>query len=294
MKVGFAGLGRMGSAMAPRLLEAGFELVVWNRTRSRADVLAARGARLAETPRALASEVEVVISMLTEDAGVAALFGGPDGFLSTAVAGKLFIEMSTLRPATVRQLAESVAAAGGRLVDAPVIGTVVPAREGKLVALVGGGSEDVERAREVLRPLTRRIVHMGPLGSGALMKLVANLGLAVYLEALAEGLALGVRGGLEVAAMLEVIGDGPIAAPLLTLKAALLKGGEGAVAFDLASLRKDLFSALAEAGAAGVPMPASAGALGAVSAACAAGWAARDIAELPRFFRERMLQQTQF
>jgi 3-hydroxyisobutyrate dehydrogenase len=294
MKVGFAGLGRMGGAMAPRLIDAGFELHVWNRTRARAEALAARGAKVAATPGALAEAAEVVISMLTEDAGVEALFTGPDGFLAGPVEGKLFVEMSTLRPATVRALAARVGAAGARFVDAPVMGTVAPAREGKLLAMAGGSAEDVERARPVLAQLTRKIVPMGPVGSGATMKLVMNLGLALYLEALAEGLALGARGGLETGAMLDVIADGPVAAPILNLKMALLRGGEGPPAFDIAGLRKDLLSALSTASATGVPMPAASGALAAFSAACAAGWDGRDIGELPRFFRENMPQKPSF
>jgi 3-hydroxyisobutyrate dehydrogenase-like beta-hydroxyacid dehydrogenase len=294
MKIGFAGLGRMGSVMAPRLIEAGFELAVWNRTRGRAEALAARGATVAASPAALAQDCDTVISMLTEDAGVESLFLGKDGFLSGPVEGRLFIEMSTLRPATIRGLVARAEAAGAALVDAPVFGTVQPAREGKLYAMAGGRAEDVERARPILAPLTRKVVHMGPSGAGSTMKLVVNLGLAVYLETLAEGLALGMRGGLALAPMLEVIAESPVAAPILQGKGHFIRGGEGEAGFTLEGLRKDLLAVLAAASVTGVPMPAAAGALAAYSAACAAGWAGRDIGELPRFLREKLLQRPEF
>src|SRR5690606_21456781 len=159
------------------------------------------------------------------------------GFLCSCVRGKLFIDMSTLRPSTVQALAGRVKAAGAGFVDAPVSGTVGPAKAGKLLALAGGSEEDLARAREALQVLTRRIIHAGPCGSGARLKLVVNLPLAVYWTALAEAMALGQRGGLDQRMMLETILDSSAALAVLPLKAPTLLGEKAEVAFDVASMQ---------------------------------------------------------
>src|SRR4029450_5086000 len=137
------------------------------------------------------------------------IFAGRDGFLSGDVSGKLFIEMSTLQPMTHRELAPLVRAKGAHLVDAPVMGSIPTVREGKLLALLGGDAADVERARAVLQHLTRRIVHIGPNGAGCAMKLAVNLGMAVYLQSLAEAMSLGASEGLKLDQMLEIFGEAP-------------------------------------------------------------------------------------
>ena len=165
MKIGLVGLGRMGSAMSQRLREQRFDVVGWDVNADRNKALASGGLRIAANPRAVAAESEIVISIITEDHGVRRIFRGAEGFLKGDVAGKLFIEMSTLRPMTGHELAPLVESAGGRLIESPVLGTIPQVKEGKLVALVGGRAEDLDRARPVLEKMTRRIVHMGPNGS---------------------------------------------------------------------------------------------------------------------------------
>jgi len=289
MKVGLVGLGRMGSAITQRLGERGCEVIAWDKN---AKATAAQGNRVraVDGPRAVADSADIVLSIITEDKGVRRVFTGADGFLATNVAGKLFVEMSTLQPATHRELAPQVMARGARLIDAPVLGSIPTVREGKLVALVGGEASDVERARSVLDHLTRHIAHIGPNGAGCAMKLAVNLGMAVYLQALAESLALGVSEGLTVDQMLGILSDAVTATPWLKGKLAVLRGEPSDITLDIRTMRKDVLSAIATGARNGVAMPATSGALASLAAAVAGGWGEKDLAEVPRFFREFMQQ----
>ena len=289
MRVGLVGLGRMGAAIAQRLGERGCEVIAWDKN---AKATAAQGNRVraVDGPRAVADSADIVLSIITEDKGVRRVFTGADGFLATNVAGKLFVEMSTLQPATHRELAPQVMARGARLIDAPVLGSIPTVREGKLVALVGGEASDVERARSVLGHLTRHIAHIGPNGAGCAMKLAVNLGMAVYLQALAESLALGVSEGLTVDQMLGILSDAVTATPWLKGKLPVLKGEPNDITLDIRTMRKDVLSAIATGARNGVAMPATSGALASLAAAVAGGWGEKDLAEVPRFFREFMQQ----
>lgn len=280
--VGFAGLGRMGTAMALRLLDQAIRLVVWNRSPAATSPLAAAGAEVADSPAVLAEHCPVVITMLRDDAAARQVYLGEQGLLGACARDRLFIEMSTLKPATVRALHERAAEWGATLVDSPVSGTVAPARAGQLVALAGGTEDALKRARPLLEKLARRIVHAGPPGSGALLKLVVNLPLAVYWHALGEALALGESGGLDRALMLDTIADSSAALAVLRLKIPTLLGQTEEVAFDLASMRKDLLIIIEAAASAGTDMTAAACALGAYSAAVSAGLGGRDVVEVAR------------
>ena len=289
-KLGIVGLGRMGGAMSQRLRQHGFDVVGWDRDAAAGRALAADGLRIAGNPREVAADAEIIISSITEDHGARRIFAGPDGFLKADVTGKLFIEMSTLQPMTGRELAPLVEVAGARLIEAPVLGTIPQVRAGTLFAMVGGRAEDVARAGTVLETLTRRIVHMGGNGSGYAMKLAANLGLGAYVVALAESLALGCRQGLPLDRMIEALQESATACGWLKSKADVLNGGTAEMTLDIATLRKDLMSAVATGALDGVPMPLAAGALASLSAAVADGHGGGDIAELPKCFRDAMLQ----
>jgi len=223
--------------------------------------------------------------------GVRNVFRGKDGFLSGDVRGKLFIDMSTLQPMTGRELAPVVEAAGASLIESPVLGSIPTAREGKLFAMVGGRTEHLERARPVLEKLTRKITHMGPNGAGYAMKLAVNLGLAAYIQATAESLALGTREGLSMQQMIDVLGEAPTANSWFAAKKGLLMGEDAGITLDLKTLRKDLMSAVATGALDGTAMPLSTAVLTALSAAVAQGWGDKDIGELARFFREHMGQK---
>ena len=291
MKTGIVGLGRMGSAMSRRLRQQGFDVVGWDQKTQANQAMAADGLAIAAGPRDIAAQSDVVISSITEDQGARKVFTGANGFLDSDVAGKLFIEMSTLQPMTGRELVPLVEARGARLIDAPVLGTIPQVQAGSLFAMVGGKAEDVERARPVLEKLTRRIVHMGGNGSGYAMKLAANLGLGAYIQAIAESLALGQQQGLALDLMVDVLQESATATGWLKAKANVLKGNTGDMTLDIRTLRKDIMSAIATGALTGVPMPLAAGTLVSLSAAVDGDYGDGDLAELPKFFREAMLQK---
>jgi 3-hydroxyisobutyrate dehydrogenase len=290
MKIGLVGLGRMGAAMSQRLRQQGFDVTGWDQNEDARHRLADGSLRIADNACAVAANAEIVISIITEDHGVRRIFTGSEGFLSGDVTGKLFIEMSTLQPMTGRELAPIVEAKGARLIDSPVLGTIPQVRDGKLVALIGGRAEDLERARPLLEKLTRRIVPMGPNGAGYAMKLAVNLGLGAYIQALSESLALGAKQGLGLDQMLDVLKEAPYASRWLESKIGVMKGDKPEMTLDIRTLRKDIMSAVATGTLSGVPMPLSAGTLTSLSAAVANGAGAGDLAELPKFLRESMVQ----
>jgi len=278
----------MGAVMAPRFIDAGFALTVWNRSADKTKPLASAGAKFAATPTAVAEAADIVISMLRDDAAAEQVFLGQAGLLSAEVTGKLFIEMSTLRPATARALAAQCAERGAGFIDAPVSGTVGPAQEGKLMALVGGSDTDLERARPALEVLTRRIVHAGDVGQGAMLKLALNLQLAVYWQALAEAVALGQAGGLDMATVLDAMADSGASARVLPAKIPLILDGSDYAAFDIATMEKDAQSILDTGTEFGVPMPTLSAALASYAAAHGAGLGSADAVAIVRYFSETL------
>jgi 3-hydroxyisobutyrate dehydrogenase len=260
MQIGIAGLGKMGSAIAQRLIEVGHDLTVWNRSLEKARPLANAGAKVAANPADVARNAQTVITILTDAAAIDAVYGAPAGLLAEEVAGKLFIEMSTVAPATETALAEKVRAKGAALVECPVGGTTGPARQGKLIGLMGGEPADVERARPILEHLCRRLEHCGPVGAGAVMKLTINMPLMIYWQALGEALALCRPLGLDPARLMELLADTSGGPNVLKVRgpavATMLKGGDiGPVTFDIDSALKDLRTMLGEGKRQGLELP---------------------------------------
>jgi 3-hydroxyisobutyrate dehydrogenase len=253
--IGFIGLGRMGQAMVGRLLGAGFPVIVHNRTEARAARLLEQGAGWAASPQELAHKADIVLTILTDDAAVEQVFTGERGLLKGEVGGKLLVEMSTIRTATIHKLRPQVEACGACLLDAPVSGTVQPAMQGQLLTMVGGANEDVERVRPVLEAFSRRVVHLGPGGAGTTMKLVLNMGMAIFWAGLSEALTMGHQYGLDLEQMLDIYLDSPVALPALRMKAPLLLGAEHEVAFDVTGVRKDLLAMVGTAQEVGVRQP---------------------------------------
>ena len=256
MKVGVAGIGRMGAAIAERLLKHGHEVTVWNRTRAKADALAFHGAKVVDTPAQLSSAVDVVLTILTDAQAIAATFDGPDGLLAGQIKDKLFVEMSTVRPETERALAERVCAKGARMIDCPVGGTTGPARDGKLLAFVGGDAADLARVQPVLEQLCRRIEHVGPVGSGASLKLAINLPLLVYWQAVGEALALCQPLGLEPARLVSIFSDTSGGPNVLKTRGGMLADAmhgkpPASTTFNIDSIRKDMATMIEEARALG-------------------------------------------
>jgi len=258
MKVGIAGIGKMGAAIAARLIEVGHEVTVWNRTAEKAKSVA--GAKIARTPAELAQTSEAVISILTDAAALDAVYNGPSGLLQANVAGKLFIDMSTVLPASEIALAGSVRGKGAGFVECPVGGSTGPARQGKLIGLMGAEATDAARARPLLEQLCRRLEHAGPVGSGSVLKFTINLPLMVYWQALGEALAMARSVAIEPERLMDLLSDTSGAANVLKVRApgiaSMLKGGSaGAVTFDVDSAIKDMQSMLAEAKSRGIELP---------------------------------------
>jgi 3-hydroxyisobutyrate dehydrogenase-like beta-hydroxyacid dehydrogenase len=249
----------MGSGMATRLVNAGFPLTVWNRTALKAEPLAARGARVAGTPREVAAASEVVLTSLADPAAVTETYYGPDGVLAGTRRGAILVDLSTVAPALSKQLAVDSERAGARFLDAPVAGSIKAAEEGTLAVLVGGDRDAYDACQEIFKAIGRISYHLGPSGSGATMKLISNAMLATVVQALAEAVALGEKAGLDPAAIVEVIGASSAAAPVVKAKAAAIaERAYHPAAFTLKLMQKDLWLALSLANELTVPMPAAA------------------------------------
>jgi 3-hydroxyisobutyrate dehydrogenase len=260
MQIGIAGTGKMGAAIAQRLMEAGHKATAWNRSAGKLQAVRDAGASIAATPAELAQASEAVITILTDAAAIDAVYNGSAGLLAGDVRGKLFIEMSTVPPATEVALAEKVRAKGAALVECPVGGSTGPARQGKLIGLMGADRADGARARPILEQLCRRLEHCGPVGSGAVMKLTINMPLMIYWQALGEALALCRPLGLDPARVMDLLSDTSGGPNVLKVRGAgvadMLKGGEGGpVTFDIDSAIKDLRTMLGEGKARGLELP---------------------------------------
>jgi 3-hydroxyisobutyrate dehydrogenase len=289
MKIGIAGTGRMGTAIALRLLELGHEITVWNRAPQKTAVAAAAGAAVAPTPAALASACDRIITILTNAAAMGAVYTGKDGLLSGNVRGKLLIEMSTVRADDHRALASKVAATDAALLECPVSGTVRPAREGKLVGFAGGTPEAFAAAQPLLEQLCRRVELIGPMGAGANMKLAANLLLTVFWQALGEACSLMQPVPIEPERLIDLLADSNIGAGILkargALVAAALAGNDTAAAsFDIDFMRKDLRDMLQEAAALGVELPVAARTLQCFDEASLAAFGDMDATRYPAWW----------
>ena len=276
----------MGAAIAQRLLSLGHELTVWNRTAEKTRPLAAAGARVAASPARLASASETIITILTDATAIDAAYHGRDGLLAGEVSGKLFIEMSTVRPETERALAGKIRAKGAAMIECPVGGTIGPAKDGKLFGFVGGEAAEVARARPLLEQMCRRIEHVGPVGAGAAMKLAINLPLLVFWQAFGEALALVRPLGLDAARLVDIFGDTSGAPTALRNRASALataiQGKDvSPVTVDIDAMRKDLRTMVEEARALGKELPVTARALECYDQASGAGLGKGDITGVP-------------
>jgi 3-hydroxyisobutyrate dehydrogenase len=260
MHIGIAGIGNMGSSIGARLMEVGHELTVWNRTAEKTKPLAEAGAAVAKTPADLTGSVEVIISLLIDTAAIDAVYNGPQGLLAGDAEGKLFIEMSTVTPEAQAALAEKVRAKGAAFVECPVSGSLIPARAGKLLGLMGAEPADAARARPLLEQMCRRVMHAGPVGSGALLKLAVNLPLMVYWQALGEQLSMCKTLTIDPAELLDFLAETSGAATVLKQRmpgivAKLKKVPSSQRTFTLEGGIKDVKQMLAEGEKRGLELP---------------------------------------
>jgi 3-hydroxyisobutyrate dehydrogenase/2-hydroxy-3-oxopropionate reductase len=258
-RVAVVGTGRMGSAMAGALARAGHELRLHNRTADRAEALArdlGGGARAVATPAEAAADADVIMTMLADDAAVEAVMVGEDGVLAGARPGAIVADLSTVDPSTIRRVAEAPRADGVGLLDAPVSGSTQTAESGALTLMVGGEAADLARARPVFDAIARTVFHLGPLGSGAAMKLAVNTVIFGLNEAVAEGLVLAERAGIDRALAYDVITASAAGAPFVGYKRASFVEPESTPpAFALELADKDLRLITGFADALGVPVP---------------------------------------
>ena len=252
-KVGFIGLGLMGSGMAGRLIEHGYELTVWNRDKSKAQPLVEKGAKLAASPAELASQVEVVITMVKDDAAVRKILLGEKGAIAAAKPGTTFIDMSTVTPAMGRELADVCKEKGFPFLDAPVTGSKGVAASGQLGILVGGEAATLETVRPVLQAMGQSITHVGPNGSSAILKLANNQLTGVLMAALGESLALCQAAGLDREMCIETLVGTD--SRVTGMKKPNILNRDFSTDFALEMIHKDLTQTLQAANELTLPMP---------------------------------------
>jgi 3-hydroxyisobutyrate dehydrogenase/glyoxylate/succinic semialdehyde reductase len=256
MKIGFIGLGTMGSRMAANLLKHGHSLVVTNRTRDNAEGLVAQGARWANSSADVAAQVEIIFTMLPRPDIVEEVALGKDGFLSRLAKGRIWVDSSTVDPSFSRKMAAEAQARGVRFLGAPVTGSKIPAEQAKLAFWVGGDPADLEATRPLLQCMGSKIVYCGGQGMGASLKMVMNQLLGTFLAAFSEGLVLGQSLGLSREILFDALFNGPAAAPFVAVKRDRIEAGNYAEAdFALRLLQKDLHLASVSAYERGAAMP---------------------------------------
>jgi 3-hydroxyisobutyrate dehydrogenase-like beta-hydroxyacid dehydrogenase len=289
MRVGFIGLGRMGTIIVRNLVDAGFPVTVWNRTRATADELAAEiPVTTADDPAQLAAAVDVTMTMVADDDAVATVYLGPDGIAAGIAPGAVALDLSTVAPATSRRIAAALRERGADFADAPVVGSTGAAAARELLVMIGGEPETVDRVRPLLEATSSSIHHLGPVASGVTMKLAVNSILYGINGALSEALVLAERAGIDRHAAYEVIAGSAVAAPVVHYRrAAFERPGEGPVSFRLALGVKDLRLITQLAEEVGAPMPLAATNLEVHGAATDGGFADWDLAGLAQWLRER-------
>jgi 3-hydroxyisobutyrate dehydrogenase len=292
MKIGVCGTGRMGSSIAQRLMAVGHEVGVWNRDAAKTKPLTGVDAKLFASPAELVNGCDAVVVMLLNDAATEAVYRGPNGILTAKLAGKLVIDMSTVRPDTMISIGTAVASQGAAFVECPVGGSTTPAKEGKLFGLAGGSKADMARAMPVLEQLCRRIEHVGELGAGATMKLAINLPLLVYWQALGEALTICKPLNLPADRLIDILSDTagtPTAMKGRGASIAKVLGGQpmGETAFAVSAAKKDLATAVAFGQSIHATLPVTASALACFEEAEAAGLGDADATAVPVHWTKR-------
>jgi 3-hydroxyisobutyrate dehydrogenase len=279
-KVAILGVGTMGGGMAANLLKAGFPLAVYNRTAAKAESLVKAGARLASSPADAAQGATVVISMLADDVASREIWTGKDGALAASDEGVILIESSTASPAWIAELASLAAEHGAQFLDAPVTGSRTQAEAGQLSFLVGGSQQTLSAATPVLQAMSREIIHLGPIGSGAKLKLINNFLCGVQIASLAQGLTWIERSGLDRDKALTFLNSGAPGSPLLGAISARMVARNYDVNFLLKLMAKDLLYAQHEAATCNVDLTTAEIARSLFDSAAAKGYAEQDMSSV--------------
>jgi 3-hydroxyisobutyrate dehydrogenase len=293
-RIGFIGLGGMGGGMAARLAEQGFEIAVYNRTRSKAEEIGKLGARVAESPADAAKDADVVMLSLADQHVVTKMIFGDDGALGALHPGGYVVDMSTVPPDFARDLAVKVGEAGHHGLDACVLGNPMHARQGELRVMVGAEDDDFHALEEVLESMGKEVTHLGGHGMGATMKLVLNMLMGVQMPALAEAVVFGEKAGLSRDVILEMIGKSGYSSPVMTFRCILMaQRNFGLAAFKLGLMRKDMMLVLDESQKLDLPLPVSESAYAMLTAAKAQGLGDLDVAAVLAF-QERLSGMTDY
>jgi 3-hydroxyisobutyrate dehydrogenase len=279
-KLGFVGLGVMGSRMVKRLLDAGHSVIGYNRTKSKAQWLLDAGMKWGDTPAAVARAADVIFSMVTNTDALKAVTGGPDGILAGLGTGKIYFDMSTVSPAASRMLADEVAAKGAQMLDAPVSGSVITLEEGKLSIMVGGERAACDRARPILEAIGPKVTYVGGNGLAVSMKIATNLSLAVQMLAFSEGVLLAEKSGIARETAVEVLLNSVIASPMVKYRGPFVLKQPDEAWFDVNMMQKDLLLALEMGRGLDVPLPTTAVTNEMLTTARAMGFAEKDFAVL--------------
>ncbi len=276
--VGFIGLGVMGSRMVKRLLDAGYTVIGYNRTRSKAQWLLDVGMQWGDTPAAVAQAANVVFSMVANTAALQAVAGGTDGVLSGLHPGSIFVDMSTVSPTVSRTLAAQAAATGAHMLDAPVSGSVITLEEGRLSLMVGGDRGAYEQVLPILRDIGPKVTYVGANGLAAAMKIATNLSLAVQMLAFSEGILLAEKSGIARETAVEVLLNSVIASPMVKYRGPFVLDLPEEAWFDVNMMQKDLLLALDMWRELDVPLPTTAVTNEMLTAARGMGLAEKDFA----------------
>jgi 3-hydroxyisobutyrate dehydrogenase-like beta-hydroxyacid dehydrogenase len=276
--LGFVGLGVMGSEMVDRLLSKGHSVLGYNRTRAKAEWLVKKGMKWADSPRAVAAGCDVVFSMVTNSAALAAITEGPDGILAGLTPGKIFADISTVSPAVSREVAAKVHAKGCDMVDCPVSGSVITLQEGKLSVMVGGRVETFERLKPILQDIGPKVTHVGDNGLALVMKIATNLSLAVQMLAFCEGVLVAEKSGIKREVAVDVLVNSVIGSPMVKYRGPFVLQLPPEAWFNVNMMQKDMLLALELGRQVDVPMPTTAISNEFLTAARAMGLVEQDFA----------------
>ena len=257
-KLGFVGLGVMGSEMVLRLLSKGHTVTGYNRTRSKAERLVQKGMKWGDSPRAVAAAADVVFSMVTNSAALEAIVEGAEGILAGLTPGKFYVDISTVSPEYSRVVAAKVRAKGCDMVDAPVSGSVITLQEGKLSVMVGGSRETFEKLKPILLEIGPKVTHVGDNGLALVMKIATNLSLAVQMLAFSEGVLLAEKSGISREIAVEVLVNSAIASPMIKYRGPFVLRLPDEAWFNVNMMQKDMLLALELGRKLDVPMPSTA------------------------------------
>ena len=276
--LGFVGLGVMGSELVNRLLSKGHSVVGYNRTRSKGECLVKKGMKWADSPRAVAAGSDVIFSMVTNSAALAAITEGPEGILAGLTPGKIYADISTVSPAISREVAAKVRAKGCDMMDCPVSGSVITLQEGKLSVMVGGRPETFERIKPLLLDIGPKVTYVGDNGLALVMKIAANLSLAVQMLAFSEGVLLAEKSGIKREVAVDVLINSAVASPMIKYRGPFVLQLPPEAWFNVNMMQKDMLLALELGRQVNVPMPTSAISNEFLTAARAMGLVEQDFA----------------